>query len=412
MKILIFCDMFPPAFGPRMGYLCKYLRQANWEPFVLTEYIKDDTFAFLSEGVPVKYMRYFRLNKKPFKQIEWISVVLADYLFEYKEKQMIRAAEKLIQKESFDGILCSTYRTFPLPAATYIARKYNLPIIADHRDIIEQYAADEFISKPLGLPFGLDKRISELFRSRLLTARNKALKEVDHVTTVSPWHVERLKQFNSNVSLIYNGFDPELFHPEQHLTSQFIMSYTGRLISLKTRDPYLLFEAIQELHKRKEITPTLFRIEWYVDSASEKILTDVIETFGIKDYMDFKGYVPAEKIPAILNNSSIAIQLANKTSKDGPKGIMTTKLFEALASERPLLCVRSDESFLEETIRNTHSGVAARTKKEVMDFIMKHYNFWKVNGYTSVSPNRKAISSFSRKKQAEQFMQIFEQLKG
>ena len=35
-KVLIVCDMFPPAFGPRMGYLCKYMRQAGWNPVVVT----------------------------------------------------------------------------------------------------------------------------------------------------------------------------------------------------------------------------------------------------------------------------------------------------------------------------------------------------------------------------------------
>ena len=49
MKILILCDMFPPAFGPRMGYLCKYMRRAGWEPVVVTEQIDDSTFSFLKE---------------------------------------------------------------------------------------------------------------------------------------------------------------------------------------------------------------------------------------------------------------------------------------------------------------------------------------------------------------------------
>ena len=45
MKLLLICDLFPPAFGPRMGYLCKYLQQTNWHPTVLTEQISDQTFA-------------------------------------------------------------------------------------------------------------------------------------------------------------------------------------------------------------------------------------------------------------------------------------------------------------------------------------------------------------------------------
>ena len=45
-KLLIICDMFPPAFAPRMGYLCKYLTRMGWEVTVVTEYIEDNTFEF------------------------------------------------------------------------------------------------------------------------------------------------------------------------------------------------------------------------------------------------------------------------------------------------------------------------------------------------------------------------------
>lgn len=59
MKILILCDMFPPAFGPRMGYLCKYMRRAGWEPVVVTEQIDDSTFSFLKGETPVTYVNFF-----------------------------------------------------------------------------------------------------------------------------------------------------------------------------------------------------------------------------------------------------------------------------------------------------------------------------------------------------------------
>ena len=64
MKILILCDMFPPAFGPRMGYLCKYMKRAGWEPVVVTERIDDNTFSFLKGETSVTYVNFFRSKKK------------------------------------------------------------------------------------------------------------------------------------------------------------------------------------------------------------------------------------------------------------------------------------------------------------------------------------------------------------
>ncbi|MFC1451349.1 hypothetical protein ABXK36_36855, partial [Bacillus cereus] len=77
--------------------------------------------------------------------------------------------------------------------------------------------------------------------------------------------------------------------------------------------------------------------------------------------------------PAILNRSSILLQLANKAGETGPKGIMSTKLFESFAVEKPMLCVRSDESFLEENIRRARAGASARNAQEAYDFILFLY---------------------------------------
>lgn len=411
-KVLILCDMFPPAFGPRMGYLCKYMRQAGWRPVVVTEWIDDRTFAFLAEGVEAHYVHFFPNagRGKLIRRLEWLAVFTADLLFGYKTRRMAGVARKLLREGGFIGVLSSTYRTFPLPAALKVAREYGLPIIADHRDIIEQYASDEFISRPFHTIPCIDRWITRTYRARLLSGRDKALRQVDHVTTVSPWHVEQLRRVNPNVSLIYNGYDPELFYPRVERTERFRMTYTGRVLSLATRDPRPLFEALGRLLKEGKIEPERFRVVWYVDRDSREILRETASGYAIDCLMEYHDYVPADKVPQVLWQSSISIQLANKADVNGPKGIMTTKLFEALATERPLLCVRSDESYLERTILETRSGVAARDAATAYRFILEQYEYWKKNGFTRVEPDREAVERFSRKKQAEQFMSLFTQL--
>ena len=149
---------------------------------------------------------------------------------------------------------------------------------------------------------------------------------------------------------------------------------------------------------------------WYVDSKSESILREESAKYNVCQYMDYHPYIPANEIPQLLHNSSILLQIANKCDDNGPKGIMSTKLFEAMATEKPLLCVRSDESCLEETIRKTKTGASARNADEAYDFILEKYEQWKKQGYTSVSPDKEAVERFSRKKQADEFMSIFTEL--
>ena len=190
----------------------------------------------------------------------------------------------------------------------------------------------------------------------------------------------------------------------------FIITYTGRLISQATRDPRLLFEAIAKLDRAKHIQPETFRLQWYIDSTSKELIEQIAADFKIASYIDYFDYVPASEIPKILNHSAVLLQLANKTTETGPKGFMTTKLFEAMAVEKPLLCVRSDEACLEKTIKQTQSGIAARTVEEVYDFLLHYYTEWKEKGYTTIEVDRQAVEKFSRKRQAEQFMDLFTEL--
>lgn len=410
MKILIICDIFPPAFGPRMGYLCKYMKRAGWEPVVLTEYIDDQTFAFLTGNANAHYVKFFHATGKIVGKLEWVFILLLDFLFHYKDKKMLKEASHLLENGEYAGILCSTYRTFPLPAAVQAAKKFNLPVIADLRDIIEQYANNEFIAHSFHTVSWLDKLITATFRRRLLKDRNLALSKVDYITTVSPWHTQILSKYTSKVELIYNGYDPEIFYPEQFTTPRFLITYTGRLLSLATRDPQLLFEAIVQLDREKEISPETFRIQWFIDKESQDIIEKEVEKYKIESYMDFHKYIPASEIPGILNRSSILLQLANKSTQSGPKGYMTTKLFEAFAVEKPVLCVRSDEGCLEETINRTHTGLSARNTEEVYLFLGHHYREWKEKGYTKINVNKEEINCFSRQAQAKQFMELFTKL--
>jgi hypothetical protein len=84
---------------------------------------------------------------------------------------------------------------------------------------------------------------------------------------------------------------------------------------------------------------------------------------------------------------------------------MTTKFFEALGVEKPILCVRSDEECLAQVIKETESGLAATCVDEVKKFILHYYDQWQKQGYTHV--NIKNKEQFSRQKQALQFEDIF-----
>lgn len=408
-KVLILCDAFPPAFAPRMGYLCKYLKNSCWEPTVVAEAVPGDLFSFLTNTCPVHFVNFYKRTSKWNSKLEWVFVFLADLLFRYKDYRMAKIADKLIKQESFDLILCSTYRTFPLPTALKLAKKHRLPFIADNRDIIEQYPGNEFMNRKISSKWGLDKIIVPFFRKKLLKQRNKALQKANCVITISPWHVDSLKKINANIKLIYNGFDPELFYPKHIRTPRFTIIYTGRLISTAIGNPELLFQALEQLSNDNIFSPDNCSVKWYVDSKSERIIRQEVEKYNIAKFMEYHPFVPASQIPLILNQASILLILCNKSSGVGLKGMMSTKFFEALGVEKPVLCVKSDEDCLEATIRETNAGLAGRNVKEVYQFLQGIYQQWKKQGYTSANIHKELLFKYSRKEQANQFIQIFNQ---
>ncbi|MDR2765308.1 MAG: glycosyltransferase [Tannerella sp.] len=416
MKILILCDLFPPAFGPRMGYLCKYLRREGWEPVVITEYIPDETFAFLEAEVETVRIRYYHARGRFFGALEWGCLFLLDALFGYKDRRMYRAALGQIRKHPCRLVLCSTYRTFPLPAAHRIARKAGLPLVVDLRDVVEQAEGLEFVSHSLPRLWGLERWMASAFLEHGRRQRNRVLRDAACITTVSPWHVTLLKSYNPRVELICNGYDPELFYPAPVRSERFYITYTGRIIYAgrtlhrALRDPELLFRALVRLAEEQVIAPETFCVRWFTDGKSQQFIRQEAEKYALTKYMAFYDYVPASRVPALLNGSAVLLVLTNKTGEQGPKGVMTTKFFEALAVEKPVLCVRGDEGCLEEVINRTRAGLSAHCMEDVYQFLKMHYRQWQASGLTTVDANRKEIGTFSRKAQANQFIRIFEQI--
>ena len=411
-NVLILCDIFPPAFSPRMGYLCKYLPALGWNPIIITEYSPQNIYKNLAENQDVTYINYYWSKNKICQHLKYIFVFLADFFFNYKNYIIRKKAKNIIREQHISVILSSSYRTYPALAACQLSRRYGIPLVMDLRDIFEQSQNNELISKKISGQKWINNIIASIIKTKLMRQRNKILKIADCVTTVSDWHVKTLSEYNPNVNLIYNGYDSELFYPEKMENEKFIITYAGRLHSQELRNPSLLFEAVEKLSAEEKINPKTFRIHFYLtDKTSKEIVLALAQKYAVTEFIDYFAGVQNTKIPTILNESSILLLLANKSSEEkGPKGIMGTKLFEYLAVEKPILCIRNDEDCLEKTINSANAGLAASTAEETADFILEKYAEWQQNGYTRQLVNREFIQQFSRKRQAEEFVGIFESL--
>ncbi len=433
LRILLVCDLFPPAFAPRMGYLTRYLQAFGHEVTVVTETNFDDgAFAFLRTSTEVYEQAFPNFFKAHFGRHR-------------KTKVLYRMAADLCAKRPFDLILSSAYRTFPLPVAARIARHYGLPWVADHRDIIEQYPDCSFIARPLPRLGGLEQILGRLWGVSQIQKRNRLLRRATAVTTVSRWHTALLGHAihrPENVALIPNGYDPALYRFKPQPTDTFRIVYTGRILSLCQMDPSLLFETVANGRRERTEWAKAVRMVFYCDARSQRLLGELANRMcpdllsnGILQLHD---YIPSDEIPAVLNRASVLLVLNNRASQPGqsvgqpaqshlyrpwrwffqkaadrrPQGILTTKLFEALGVEKPILCLRDAEGPIADLLRESGQGCDASTKEDIEALLSKAYEQWQSQGYTHIAGNPEVRTRYRRDYQARQFEQLFLSLLG
>ena len=402
-RILILSDAFgPPSFTPRIRFLCQYLVENGWEVQLCTEKFAPITFAHSYPIHEIEFYNYSGLLSK----LEWILKSALSLIIDYKNKQFSSKVSKRFQHDSFDIILCSTFHTFPLRAAYEIAHKQKIPLVVDLRDIVEQAPGNQYHAHK----FNFLKPFAYWFKKTNIKRRNSIIQKAQVLISVSPWHVDFLKQFNTQTHLIYNGFDADIFYPNQLKTAKFVLSYTGKLYEQSMQDPELFFLALNELTKENSNFKKDCEVHWYTSQDGQNRLKQWARQHQVDESMTFHSYISIENVPQILQESSIVLVFSNTTKSEGPHGIMTTKFFEALGVEKPILCVRSDEGCLAASIKETNAGIAATTVDEVKTFILEKYAEWEQTGYTHQPVDHNKKMAFSRQAQAKQFEEIFEQL--
>lgn len=446
LRILLICDLFPPIFAPRMGYLARYLQSLGHRVAVVTERTSEHgESAFLREGLEIHEARFPNFLK-------------AHVGRHRKNRVLYGMAARLCEERPFDLVLSSTYRTFPMTVAARIASRYALPWTADLRDIIEQYPDCGFIAHPLPHWGGLEQRLGRLWGMTQIQKRNRLLRRAEAVTTVSRWHTALLGYAihrPENVRWIPNGYDPALYAFQPLTAPTFDIIFTGRLFRLERTDPSLLLQAVAKGRRERAVWAAEARLVFFCDPASQQRMTAWAARFApdlrlstpqapcADAPLQLHDYIAADRIPEVLNRASVLLVLTNRsttadhTATDNPvdelvrtrlyrpwrwafqkpadrrpQGILTTKLFEAIGVEKPILCVRNDEGPIAGLLRENGQGCAASTVAEVEAFLAAAHAQWKAQGYTHAPGAPEVRRQYRRDHQARQFERLFLNLLG
>jgi len=354
MRILILCDPFhQPSFSPRLRYLCDFWLRSGHTLRVITEQADPIGFA---HAYPIDEVMIYH------HRFDWFIKAGWSLISDWKNRYFTRRVRQMIVHETYDLVFVTTFSTFPLRAGAQVAQSRHIPLYVDIRDVDEQVPNAQYQAHRgwWARPF------RRWYQQINIRRRNRVLRQADRITTVSPWHVDFLQQWNPNVHLVYNGYDPNQFYPSASQpirlsaflspaggagggcpSPQFLVSYIGRIYDFQHADE-------------------LWKILQSIPGVELNIHTPQHHPISIDEVGDE------------IRRSSVMVVLTDPSAK----GLMTTKFFEALGCEKPVLCYPSDNGLLAQTIEQTHAGIATDDPHQIRAFIAQCYEQWQRQGYT------------------------------
>lgn len=376
-KVLIITYYWPPSGGPgvqRWVKFVKYLKNFDWEPILYIpenpDYpIIDNSFQDdIPEGLEVikrpiwepypLYRKFLGLKKsekfnpggflketQESKRKEKISNFIRSNLFiPDARKFWIKPSVKFLKKYLNTNPVNAIVTTGPPHSAHIIGMRLkkaiNIPWIADFRDPWTKiFYYDELILTKIA-----DKKHKRL--------EKKVLIEANEVITIGKTVASEFQEIsNRKITVITNGYDEEDFiEPNDVLDENFSIIHTGNIS--KSKNQKIFWEAISELlEERQELKDALeIKLAGQIDIS----VRNQIKALELENYVKFLNYVPHNDVIKLLREAQVLLLKVSDTKVS--KGAITGKIFEYLASRRPIIAIGDTKGDLNEIIRTTNSG--------------------------------------------------------
>ena len=395
-RILILSDAFvPPLQGMRVRHFAQYLQNNGYDCSLATEILESSSI-----DLPIDIRHYdFRYYRGDFTDN---MRRLADKLFFRKERQFERFVEEHVDVSQFDLIIASAY-LFPVSTAYRLARKHNIPLILDLRDIVEQWDAAHYLNtRHKGI---LTRKVAQWYLRLATIERNKALRYASAVTTVSQWHQQRLSTRNKNTHTIYNGFSDEYGSLQPVRSKTFNIIYTGKIYDFSLRNPQMLFAAVEQMLSQGADIKDL-RILFFVEDHVRNHIERLAMQHQIPHLVQVCSFVKHTELLTVMQQSSICLILNNPSGDQTIHGIIPSKFYEALGARKPVLCVPADHDSLQQMVEKTGAGICADNIEQIQAFISEKYAEWKTNGFVEQRNHKMDVGYFSRLKQSAEFSYI------
>lgn len=422
-NIIIISYFFAPcnltASQRALGWV-KYLKEFGYYPVVITRNwdvkIKKQSdisapsgkkvIHKIEDGYEVYYLPYkgnlkdriysrfgdkFSVLRRFLSLTELVGQHFSNYFIPYSN--IYNFAKDLIKGEKFKMLLITANPFIQFKFGYDLNRKFKIPWIADYRD---DWSTDELSEKKGGL--------NRILHKLDCKSEKKWVESASLITSVSPYYIKKISDFTGvDGETIYNGFFEEEYTANaETLFDDITLTYNGTLYPSQNVEVFIegFKKSIEKLKfpftKVKLYFPGL---EYKPDQAERirKLLK------GYEDHYIITNRISRDEVIKIQRKSHVLLMFPHNNIK----GIPSSKLYEYLGLQKPILISPSDNDILEQTVKETNSGIVCQTADDVCDFICQL-----VNNYDPIISRYSFTNSlvYSRRNQTKRLAQLLDKI--
>ncbi|MFW9788034.1 MAG: glycosyltransferase family 4 protein [Candidatus Thorarchaeota archaeon] len=327
MKILHLCDSLNPAglggYESYLHYLSEQLAVKHHESIVVTQAARHDSPKFVDH----EFYRIYNLPGNLLEARKWEFFSLPENERDAAAEEMFQADDLTLNVEALEQQLSDLIQSVEPDLihahSPYVVFNRVLEKIREQRDFknLPMLATIHGRPKPLVLPGG--ERTTDYDAFVEVCPFDLILAVSDNVSEVLKRYLDERGK-SVAVQTLYLGVDLSVFHPLNNTPKQWDLAFLGRLESMKSVD---LFPEMLALLK-----PDFPELRFLMtgEGSLKNLVFDEFQQRGVADIVEYLGVVETERVPVLLNQSSVFIY----PSREEPFGL---SILEAMACETPVV---------------------------------------------------------------------------
>jgi glycosyltransferase involved in cell wall biosynthesis len=219
------------------------------------------------------------------------------------------------------------------------------------------------------------------------------MKNASRVFVITPSFRDVIvKSFKGPIDVIYNGYEGGLFDKvEKEKTNKFIFSVVGSIYP--EQDMSVMIEGLKLFLQNKSHDKVQLRFVGLniIPAISQHVKNELpTEFLYVSDRVPKEEAIKETKMASVLSYPGWL----------GTKGIISTKIFDYIASGNPILIAPGDKDIIDDLLVKTNTGESVFSSHDFADVLNRWYNMWEKNQQLLSDGNSEAIQLYSRENQA------------